>query len=354
LNRNKRIPLLHLLTGGVLVFTCFILYRSCSSVTEDTRKPRPGQRTETIVPAAPRQTTPTGLVRPLYVDLPYLGRVNGARWLPGIKFPALRYNDRTDGDRPLDVLVDADGMFIAARNGGNKFDTRMSQQNMLLILQELMRPLSWASGMDRPAFTAAIKSIRPAKYRPDDPLFAHAVRLLLAGFPPGYAHDGTPQRGEETYCVLEVHFEGEATSRLIAMQRVTEGDARQGGPPYQRDERGEIIRSGFNWNNRNGCTVGYRCYIWTPEAEDARSGRYRYTRITEPWANGCPWPEDQLTEPFADNRLNELTVPDVISPSEVSVIEDSSKYDTFESWRNFHRARAEKAYLERVTGEGGR
>jgi hypothetical protein len=352
MNRNKRSSPLYLLTGAVLVFTSFILYHSCkSSVSE--RKPTAGiaEKSKPVKSYAPRQRMATGLERPMYADLPYLGRVSGARWLPNVKFPALKDNDRTDGDRPLDVLVDADGMFITARNGGNRFDTQMNKQNMLIMMQTLMNPRNRPPGAQRPVFTSAITSIRPAKYRPDNPVFSNAVRNLLAEFPPGYYHTYTPQHGEETYCILEVNFEGEAASRLIAIQRVTEGTASYGGPPYQPDPVEGIRTGGPTWNNRNGCSVGYRCFLWTPDGEQAWAGPALSTRISEAWVGDCPWPDDQVAEPFSNNKLNELTVPDIINVHEVRVPSDSMHF-TWEPWLKSQRARAEKAYQERIAREG--
>lgn len=178
--------------------------------------------------AVPVQKMPDGTERTLALRLPSVGWVQGSRWIPGHQFRSIgRDSLGTLENLPLDVLVDAEGRFLAARRGGSRFDTRMSETAMTrlqyAIYKEYHRRIHELAAPVLPA----VSRVSLSSMAWDDPLLGNAIKKVMNR---GYVLGGGDfslaeilSRFEDTYYFFDVQFEGEASARHIAVRRFTDG-----------------------------------------------------------------------------------------------------------------------------------
>ena len=310
-------------TGAVTICAVmlFLIFNPSGENGEKAGRPRPGGLSAGSGPPVPVQEMPDGTHRPLTLRIPAVGRVSGARWIPGHQFWNINQRPGNDGPLitlPLDVLVDGDGNFLAARRNGTRFDTRMPDTSMHRLLQyaiyyeyqerrRLAQQQQGVLGPDLPE----VSRVSPAKVPWDDPGLGDAVKKLMnLGFD-GFTNDKeleqAPQRFEETYLFLEVQFEGEAAPRHMAIRRTTEGRVwvnQWGARTYPALPEPYICNT-----NSNGASVSYLIVERRPAGPEFYSGLHRLY-LTEPWDGPSPWPEERLDPNVGHDRINEFFFPD--------------------------------------------
>jgi hypothetical protein len=296
------------------------------------------------------QRLPSGIERSLAVDIPLIGRMRGTRWIPGHKFQALKAEDFPTGelaDRALDVLVDDDGNFVAARFNGERFATKPPEESFKNLLRHVHHFAVKSPENSQPV-TPSVEKVSPARLQWDDPSLGDSIQIMMNRSFQQWHHKNALSRFEEIYFALEVSFAGEQSPRLIMVRRYTEG-LTDGGAPFPKDivpwDVGNAIRN----SNRYGATVvSWACEIGT----DVNSKYWKALMcLTEPWAALCPWPEDKLDPYYGDNRLDEFLMPAEMGPSFMENIFRWSPHE--KSPADFQRERAEKNKTARLELEAG-
>ena len=260
--------------------------------------------------ATPVQRMPDGIQRPLSQYIPAVGRVTGARWIPQHEF--LMSDPKNESKREwvhvkLDVLVDAEGRFLAARRGGTRFDTRLPDSS----LHQMLRYATYDEFTKRTHLDAthlpAVQHVTPARLPLDDPNLGDGIKYLMQRYYVRYGN--VPQeeflRGmEDTYYCYEVQLAGEATPRFITVRRYSDGKVWK-----SQDGSGTwpaLPEPYISGTNSNGASA---IYI-VRENHPTEWREPVYFCLTEPWDGPCPWPEERLDPAIAHDRLNEFYFPD--------------------------------------------
>ena len=294
--------------------------------------------------AVPVQKMPDGTERPLSLRLPAIGRVQGSRWIPGHQFQRIGPESLSRiANLPLDVLVDAEGRFLAARRGGTRFDTRMSDTSMIRLLQyAIYRECEDRRQRQGGPPLPAVSRVSLSSLAWDDLRVGNAIKLVMNR---GYSHMSNAggnssleqilSRFEDTYYFFEVQFEGEANARHIAVRRFTDGRVwkDQSDGPNTFPALPEPYISG---TNVNGSAVFY--FVREQHPTEQREPSWLF--LTEPWDGPCPWPEDRLDPNIGHDRINEFFFPDEAPVAPMP--------DILNLYNSNHQTGADKPFVERA------
>ena len=295
-------------------FLLFLIFNQSEKMEALGGRVPPGRNDGVATKPVSTEQMPDGTLRPLTLHIPAVGRVTGARWIPGHQFQAMtpeRDSRRQSANQPLDVLVTEDGRFVAARRGGARFDTRMSNTSMLrlmqyAIFQEYRNRRERQGGPE----LVDVSRISLSNMAWDNPEMADAIKQLMGKDyvlrgGRNYALEETLSRFEDTYYFFEVQFAGETNPRHIAVRRFTEGKVwkNPSDGPMTFPALPEPYISG---TNIHGASVFY--IVREHHLTEWREPSWLF--LTEPWDGPCPWPEDRLDPIVGRDRLNEFFFPD--------------------------------------------
>jgi hypothetical protein len=294
--------------GGLalVLFVAALLMRTTDPgrTGKETSRLTSGGSTNKSVP----QKLPSGIERSLTVEIPLLGHITGARWIAGHQFrlmPETHPNPERFPELAMDVLVDQEGNFIAARRNGERFDTRPPEASF----KDFLRPVAGVYYREPDGATPnrplSVAGAARAKIRWDDPRLGNAIKKLAeGGYFDGYS-PGIENRIEETYTVIGVQYEEEAQPRLVVVRRATEGLVSDmalatASPPPP-------VGNSTAYSNRYGAHVQTSAAL-LEEASQQLPNIIRM-HLVEPWQGACPWPLERLDPMYGDYRLDEHRIP---------------------------------------------
>jgi hypothetical protein len=339
------------LGGAGLLILIVLLFMQASDLGD---ADSPHSKSSSVGPAQDNgtrtQRLPSGIERSLAVDIPLIGRMRGTRWIAGHEFQTLQPVERPKGDlvdRALDVLVDADGYFVAARFNGERFATKPPEESFKNLLRHVLHFALKTPENSMPV-VPPVARVAPARLQWDDPALGDSIKKMMNRSFQQWHHQNALSRFEETYIALEVWFAGEEKPHHIIVRRYTEG-LTDGGAPFPKNAERWDVGDAIRNSNRYGASV--ISYAWEIGSTFNPQGRKPAMYLTEPWAGPCPWPEDKLDPYYGDNRLDEFLMPAEVGPE---LMDDIFRWSPHEkSPADYQKERAEKNKAARLALEAG-
>ena len=299
--------------GGLILLALLIaIYRHAYELNtpEPSRRVLPGGQDSPAAGVPAKQVLADGRERALTQELPLLGRVTGTRWISGHRFrlrdeeQAAYWEHFATAPPPMDVLVDGEGYFLMARLNGERFATRPPADSLHRLIAGLFKPPGSADVPPRPAKVPLPPTkVTLPKIAWDDSALGEKI---LGMFHAGYRNE--PSFGiahlEESFTLVDVLVEGESSPRRIIVARYTEGLT---APRMGRhvNPAPDPLTGAIADTNIHGAFVTTRASLF-PRDNGPKS---QTMHLMEPWAAGCPWPQEKLDPVSGDNLLTEFILP---------------------------------------------
>jgi hypothetical protein len=248
-----------------------------------------------------KRDSPSHATRPLIVAHPLLGEVTGAKWLTNQMFRNLQSGYAGPEYPPLDLLLDPDGLVLAAVCGEITFSTIPDPKLYEEVLGYVAIPPGETYSHAPKELLGKIASVKLKPFPPDDPLMGSWIVSMTS-------------RGEilksGIWFYSEVQFEGEPHPRNVMISTWNDGKINErthkGLSPsisFEADPNRIPYESpAIPGANRYAATVGIQVAT-TP----GQSGLSRY--VTEPWAGLSPWKDEQLDPNYGELLPDELLIP---------------------------------------------